>query len=160
MSYENASLRYASWDGEKWKTEILEGAGKPGTYRQANILVIDKADVPHIAYADLVSGKVKYATQVDGKWQIETVDSVAGVAYPDRNGLALDERNNPYITYFDSARGVLKLAYKKGEKWMAETVDEGFAGFTSSVQVYEGVIWITYSRGIGGGLKFARRRIE
>ena len=75
--YENASLRFADWDGTSWNDEILEGAGVPGTYRQAVMLVLDKQDVPHIAYSDVLNQIVKYRySKVNGKWQIEAVDSI------------------------------------------------------------------------------------
>jgi hypothetical protein len=158
--YEHSSLRYAHWDGTNWNNEILEGAGVPGTYRQAVMLILDKHDIPHIAYSDLNHSIVRYATKVAGKWQMETVDSVGKVGYPDRNGIALDEDGTPYISYYDAKAGVLKLAHRKDQKWLVEVVDSGYAGFTSSLQIHEGMIWLTYSPGNGAGLKYARRRIE
>ena len=105
-------------------------------------------------------GSSKYATRVNGKWQIEAVDSIGKVAYPDRNGIALDEQGTPYISYYDARNGVLKVAHRKDQKWVAEVVDRGFAGFTSSFQIYDGTIWLTYSGGGDGVLRFARRRLE
>jgi hypothetical protein len=158
--YENASLRYARRDDTSWTNQILEGAGVPGTYRQAVMLILDKHDIPHIAYSDVNNGLVKYATRVDGKWQIQAVDSIGKVGYPDRNGIALDEHGTPYISYYDAKIGVLKVAHGQGQKWVAEEVDGGFAGFTSSLQIHDGTIWLTYAAGGAGGLKFARRRLE
>ena len=158
--YENSGLRYAHWDGTSWNNEILDGAGGPGSARQAVALILDKQDIPHIAYSDVNHGIVKYATKVAGKWQMQAVDSVGKVAYPDRNGIALDEQGTPYISYYDVRAGVLKVAHRKDQKWLSEVVDSGFAGFTSSLQIHEGTIWLTYSSGNGSGLKFARRRIE
>lgn len=159
VSYENASLRYARWIDGRWKTEILEGAGVPGTYRQAVMLILDREGRPHIAYSDVLNRAAKYATVVDGKWVVQTIGPVAAVAYPDRNGLALDDRGTPYVSYYDPKRGVLTLGYRDGQRWITEIVDDGFAGFTSSLQIHDGTIWITYSGGPGGGLKFARRPI-
>src|SRR5258706_391555 len=52
VKYENSGLRYASWNGESWKTEILEGASGPfPVYSVA--LVLDKDDNPHIVYSDV-----------------------------------------------------------------------------------------------------------
>jgi hypothetical protein len=158
--YENASLRYAHWDGTSWNNEVLEGAGTPGTYRQAVTLILDKHDIPHIAYSDVNHGIVKYATRVNGTWQMQEVDSVGKVAYPDRNGMALDEHGTPYISYYDGKTGILKVAHREDQKWVSEVVDSGFAGFTSSLQIYEGTIWLTYASGNGSGLKIAKRRIE
>ena len=155
--YEASSLRFADWDGSRWHKEILEGVdGK--TYRQAVILTLDKHDNPHIAYLDLNNMLVKYGTRVTGRWQMEAVASISRGAYPDRNGITLDENGSPYISFFDSGSTVLKVAYRKDQKWRTETVDTG--GFTSSIQIHAGTIWVTYSAGPGGGLKFARRNLE
>ena len=71
----------------------------------------------------------------------------------------MDEQGTPYISYYDGRNGVLKVAYRKDRKWVSEVVDQGFAGFTSSLQIYDGTIWLTYSGGPSGGLRFARRRL-
>ena len=63
-----ASLRYAHWDGTSWNDEILEGAGDPGTSRQAVMLILDKHDIPHIAYSDVVNGIVKVRNP--GQWKM------------------------------------------------------------------------------------------
>jgi hypothetical protein len=159
VQYENASLRYAFWDGERWNNEILEGDGIPGTYRQAVKLILDQHDIPHIAYSDALNQVVKYATRVNGKWQMEAVDSIGAVAFPDRNGIALDENGTPYISYYDGKKGILKVAHRKGQRWVSEVVDRGFAGFTSSLQIHDRTIWLTYSGGAGQGLRFARRAL-
>ena len=159
VQYENAGLRYAFWDGTQWNRQILEGAGGPGTYRQAVSLVMDKHNVPHLAYLDVLNQIVKYATQVNGKWQLHSIDSLGSSAFLDRTGIALDERDTPYISYYDAKIGVLKVAYPQQQKWTIEVVDSGFAGFTSSIQIYDGTIWVTYSGGPGAPLRFARRSL-
>jgi hypothetical protein len=159
VRHENSSLRYAHWDGKSWNNEILEGAGLPGTYRQAALLLLDKHDTPHIAYSDALNQIVKYAAKVNGKWQIEVVEPIGRIAFPDRNGIDLDERGNPYISYYDGQTGILKVAYRNGGRWISEIVDRDFAGYTSSLQINAGIIWITYSGGPGGGLRFARRHL-
>jgi hypothetical protein len=122
-------------------------------------LILDKHDIPHIAYFDVDKKIAKYATQVNGKWQIQAVDAVGGVAFPDRNGIALDENGTPYISYYDSRNGLLKVAHKNGQGWVAEVVDTDLAGFTSSMQICNGMIWVTYSGGPRGGLRFAHRPV-
>ena len=160
MEYKNASLRYARWNGHSWDVEVLEGAGRPGTSMWSVSMVLDKADAPHIVYTDAVNGLVKYATRKAGKWDLQIVDSLANVGYPDRNGIALDEEGHPYISYFDPGRGLLKLAHLKDNKWVTEVVDRNSAGFTSSLQIDHRNIWLTYLDGTGQRLKFARRSLE
>lgn len=153
---ENAGLRYAWWDGETWHVEVLEGAASPtGIYSVS--IALDKQDVPHIVYTDIVNRLVKYATRRSGKWELHVVDTLRQYSYPDRNGIALDPEGNPYITYYDSGIGVLKMAHREGGKWVAEIVDENFSGFTSSIQIVGDSIWVTYADENTHGLKCARR---
>ncbi len=70
----------------------------------------------------------------------------------------VDEQGEPYIGYYDSGQGLLKIAYRQGTKWAIEIVDSG-AGFTSSLQLHDGVLWISYADEAGMGLKVARREI-
>ena len=123
-------------------------------------MVLGKDDIPHIAYADANNRILKYATKRNGNWELEAVDSLAGVGYPDRNGIALDRQGNVYISYYDSGRGSLKVAHQKDRKWVVEVVDQSFAGFTSSLQISDANIWVTYASETGRQLKFARRAVE
>jgi hypothetical protein len=161
---EDESLRYASFDGHTWAVQIIDQirdvGGHPITPMWSTALVIDKADQPHIAYTDVLKRLVKYAVKVNGKWNIEVVDAIRKESYPDRNGLALDETGTPYISYYDAGAGLLKLAHKAGGHWVTEIVDGNFAGYTSSLQIHDGAIWITYADETRKDLKFARRRLE
>jgi hypothetical protein len=157
VNYENASLRYSYWTGESWKTDIVEGEGKPGTSCWSVAMVLDKDDNPHITYTNVPELLVKYATKKDGHWKIEAVDSLARQGYPDRNAITLDDHGNPYLSYYDAGAGVVKLAYREGQKWFSEVIDRGFSGYESAVAIYHGVIWLTYADETGGTLKFARR---
>jgi hypothetical protein len=157
VEYMNLSLRYARWSGSAWQPEILESTGDS---MWSVAMILDKDDVPHIAYSNLQKKLVKYATKQNGKWVFQVVDGISKVAYPDRNGIALDAQGNPYISYYDAGEGVLKVAYRKGDKWVHEIVDQDFAGLNSSLQIYDTTIWITYADEAGGRLKFARGTVE
>jgi hypothetical protein len=156
VEYMNRSLRYARWNGRSWETEVLE----TGASMWSVAMVLDKTDVPHVAYTDAGKGLIKYATKRNGKWEFQAVDSIAKVAYPDRNGIALDDHGNPYISYYDAGYGVLKVAHRKGNQWLVEVVDRDFAGLNSSLQIFQGIIWITYADESSGRLKFARGTAE
>lgn len=156
---ENAGLRYARWNGQSWDVEVLEGSGSEYSIFSVAI-ALDKNDNPHITYADVRNRLIKYATRRDGKWKIQVADSVAQVAYPDRNGIAVDDDGHPYISYYDAGLGVLKLAHLNGQKWVTEVVDENLAGFTSSLQITNGTVWLTYADENSAGLKFAYRPLD
>jgi hypothetical protein len=159
VKYENSSARYARWNGQGWDISVLEGRDGPLSGGSAAI-VLDKNDTPHLTYSDLAHGIVKYAVRRNGKWDLQVVDRLAAAGYPDRNGIALDDQGRVYISYYDAGRGVLKLAHKQGEKWVSEEVDGNFAGFTNSLQIAGGTIWIVYSDETGRRLKCARRPVD
>ena len=123
-------------------------------------MVIDKNDNPHITYSDVDGRLVKYATRRNGQWLIQTVDRVARVGYPDRNGIALDEQGNVYMSYYDSGDGVLKVAWTRNGKWYIETLARDYAGFTSSVQVQDGMLWVSFADDATGSMKVAHRQLE
>jgi hypothetical protein len=155
---ETSGLRYGIWDGEKWKTEILEGADGPRPTMSV-AFVLDKKDIPHITYSDAEHNLIKYATKRNGQWVLEVVDAVRRVAYPDRNGIALDENGNPHMSYYDSGDGLLKVASRRDGKWYREVLARDYAGFTSSMQIHDGVIWVAFADDGAAAFKVARRRL-
>jgi hypothetical protein len=156
VEYQYRSLRYARWNGERWKAEILEADASMWSVSG----VLGKSDVPHITYTDVGAHLIKYATQRGGRWEFQTVDSISMQAYPDRNGIVLDAQGNPYISYYDAGVGVLKVAHQVNGRWVVETVDQGFVGYTSSIQIGNGRIWLTYGDESGQQLRFAYRDLN
>jgi hypothetical protein len=160
VKYENATLRYARWNGESWSVEIVEGAGVDGYSGWSVDAVADKEGVPHITYTDVRNLLVKYASRKEGKWQVQVIDSLTHQGYPDRNGIALDDKGNPYISYYDAGTGILKMAHREGEKWNSEVIASKHSGFTSSLQISNGEIFITYYDEANNSLRCARRLLE
>jgi hypothetical protein len=158
VKYEHATLRYASWDGHAWNPQIIEGVERTGYAAFSVSLALDHRDRPHIAYTDVNKRLVKYITKSGDTWKSEVVDSLERLGYPDRNGIALDPNGNPYISYYDEGSGQLKVAHKNDGAWVTEVVDTGFVGFTSSLQICNGEIWVTYTD--GSGLRAAHRALE
>jgi hypothetical protein len=99
--------------------------------------------------------QLRYAVRRNGKWEVKIVDRLVGVGYPDRNSITLDEEGQPYISYYDAGTSNLKLAFEHGGRWLIGSVDSG-AGFTSSVQIANGELWISYTDDLNGGVKVAR----
>jgi hypothetical protein len=156
---ENAGLRYAVLKGKNWDVTVLEGVTAPHPVFSVS-LALDKNDVPHIVYTDLTDNTVKYATLKTGTWEIQPVDKLLEPAYPDRNGIAIDSEGNPYLSYFDAGSGILRIAHLRNKSWVTEVVDQNFAGFTSSLSIAQGRIWITYFDENGRWLKFAHRQLD
>ena len=160
---ETAGLRYAYSDSDSWKPEVVEGLPQRQSYegysacpdrgprRQSSCFVF--------SILKSIPDQVR-SSRKDGRWNIETVDQVAAVGYPDRNAIVLDDAGQPYISYFDAGQGVLKLAHREMQKWIVETVDSAGAGFTSSLQIDRGVLWIGYADEAGNGFKVARRPLK
>jgi hypothetical protein len=156
---EYMGLRYASWNGNDWTSETLEGAKEPvGIWSVA--LAMDEKDTPHIAYTDVSHRLVKYATRKNGQWQLEVVGGIRVPGLPDRNGIALDDQGNPYISYYDAGEGVLRVATRRNGSWYAEALTNDFSGFTSSVQIRDGMLWVAFADDAGRALKVARRPLD
>ncbi len=88
------------------------------------------------------------------------MDRIRQEAYPDRNGIALDDQGNPYVSYYDAGQGILKVAFRKNGKWYSEVVARDYAGFTSSLQIHDGMLWVSYADDEGGTFQVARRPLE
>jgi PKD repeat protein len=91
-----------------------------------------------------------------GKWYIETVDSVGNVGV--FTSIALDKRGFPQISYRDNTNQALKYAKWRGIDWQIETVDsDGNVGnFTSIDLDRNGYPHISYFDKKNEDLKYAR----
>ena len=155
-----ASMRYASWNG-KWNLELIDGRAQNNgeSVGFSTALILDKDGTPHVTYMNESRNILKYAVRRNGRWEIELVDQLVKMGYPDRNSIALDEEGRPYIGYYDAGRGALKLAHREGGKWVTEIVDNNSAGYTSSLQIHDGVIWVSYTDEANHGVKVAHAEI-
>jgi hypothetical protein len=158
VSATTAGIRYAYWDGKSWELEVLEGMteAKGDSVGYSAAIALDKEGDPHLTYMNETTPGLKYAVRKSGRWQIQNVDALSRVAYPDRNSIAIDDQGRTYIGYYDAGRGILKLAHEDGTKWITEVVDSNGAGFTSSLDIANGSIWMSYSDE-SGALKVAHR---
>jgi hypothetical protein len=156
-----AGMRYAYWDGRSWSLEAFDGRQENATMLvgYSTCVALDKDANPHVTYMNYSTPTLKYAVRRAGHWEVQAVDRLAAVAYPDRNSIVVDEQGEPYIGYYDAGQGLLKIAHREGTKWAIEIVDSGASGFTSSLQLHDGVLWISYADEAGMGLKVARREV-
>jgi hypothetical protein len=157
-----AGIRYGLWDGQEWNTEIVDGReqnnGELVGYSAS--IILDKEGDPHVSYTNYTTPSIKYAVRKNRSWQTEVVDALSGMGYPDRNSIALDDDDRPYVSYYDGRRGIIKVAHREGQTWAVETVDGNGAGFTSSLQIHRGMIWVSYADQANSGLKVARRTLD
>lgn len=159
---QTAGIRYAMWDGETWNAEVIEDLttsnGEHVGY--SAFIALDRSGAPHIVYSNSSHPSVRYAYRSGKKWMIQTVDTVSGVAYPDRYSIALTDQGAPYISYCDPGLGAVKVASRRGSKWSVEVVDEGGVGFTSAVDIHKRQLWVSYADMTNGALKVARRDLD
>ena len=99
-------LRYLSWDGNAWNRETVTLLTKRDF---TTSLVIDFQDVPHIAYCDVATKSVKYATRSpSGVWSSQTVTTGSDLLR--MPSLAISPAGAPGITYYDLTSHSLKFA--------------------------------------------------
>jgi hypothetical protein len=156
------SIRYSLWDGNTWHRELVDGreVNNTGYICHAVCIVLDQQEVPHVSYMNVSDRLVKYAVRRAGRWLVQSVDRVAGVAYPDRNSIAIDEDGTPFVGYYDSGTGVVKVAHLEGNNWVTEVIDRAQCGYTSSLQIDRGTVWISYTDEGNGGVKVARASLS
>jgi hypothetical protein len=154
------STRYAFWNG-KWNLEFIEASEQRDgeSIGAACALTVDKDGNPYAAYVSSTNGVVKFAARHAGLWEIQAVDRISRWVDGDRNSIVVDADGTPYIAYNDGANGKLKLAHRQGKEWVRETVDDHLSGFTSSLQIQDGTLWISYADAGSRSMKVARAEI-
>ncbi len=162
VSSGTAGMRYAIWQGTSWKNEIVDqGDASAGDVVGYSVcMALDGNGDPHIIYSNETRPSIRYAVRKNNRWEIQVVEPLAGVAYPDRHSIAIGAANQPYLGYFDAGRGELRVAYPVGKRWVVETVDGDGCGFNSSIDVDASNVYIAYSDAVRGGLKVARRPVS
>jgi hypothetical protein len=158
---QSAAIRYALRDRGNWNVEGIEDIRDGGKYMGAGACVaVDKNDNPHIVYANNSDRSIRYAVRNDKHWALEKVADIGRPVYADRYAIALTEDGIPYVGYYDGGSGELRVAWRQGSQWRSETVDVGGAGFTSSMSIHDGQIWVSYSDQSIGGVKVAHRALN
>ena len=120
IAYHHAGLchlKYAYWDGSSWNISNVDGVDS-GSYGVS--LVLDKNDIPHIAFYDDAS--LKHAEYSDNQWQVATVDSTPNDFTGLQPSLALNSQGNPCISYEQEYNRALKYAYYANSQWHISVV--------------------------------------
>lgn len=136
-----------------WDIETVDSGGNLGAYAS---LALDAQGRPHISYADLTNGRLKYAHWDGTAWHIEVVDS-GNVG--NHTSIEVDAQGRPHISYQHSAVGVHKLKYARwdGSAWQIAFVDQGGdVGYESSLELDDnGLPHISYLDFGNTALKYA-----
>jgi len=160
---DQGDLRYAQWDGSEWHFNAPDTErASSGWVGIGSSIVMDKDDIPHIAYVDVSHHQIKYAVWNDKTgWETASIDHLTGKAdNVDRVSLVLDQHERPHVAYWDSGMGVLRYATLRSDGWRAETVDgsRGVGLYPSlAIDSHEN-IYISYYDMTNGLLRLATRR--
>jgi len=152
-------LKYATYNGTSWDTEIVDLPPPSGAYGSRNTLTLDGNNLPHIAYSIEKSGdnpnnSIKYAKWTGTNWEMEMVESTSTAWY---SSVALSlTGSTPHICYTTSTGGSLHYSYKNETSWINETVDPNDDVFDASISLdSNGCSHISYST--VDGLKYASK---
>src|SRR6266852_919703 len=116
-------LRHAALEDGTWKVRSVEVGMESGKW---NSLVLDKNNLPHVAYSSFAKDELKYA-HFDGRdWARTVIDTSEGNPQPGARGmgasLVLDPEGNPRISYYDV--NSLKYARLIAGKWKIEVIEQ------------------------------------
>jgi hypothetical protein len=155
---QTAGIRYAVRNEGQWTAEAIEDIRVAKTHMGGGAcLTVDKQGNPHIVYANETEHSIRYAYRNGKNWVLEKVGNNGKPVYADRYAIALAEDGTPFVGYYDGGTGDFTVAWKRGSVWVSQVVDTGGAGFTSSMSIHQGQLWVSYADESRGALKVAHR---
>lgn len=156
-------LRTAMWNGKYWEVRTVDGEEGSG---KVNNMTSDSRGNPHIAYANVAVGEMRYAYWDGKSWMTETVEGrargqleYAGLAC----AITVDKANNPHVTYLNTSTMQVKYGVRINGIWKTYAVDRIISGTENfdrnSIFVDDrGDVHIGYYDVSLGVLKLAHRR--
>ncbi len=161
-SCENSELYYATnKNNQGWKAQSVDKGNKDTGWFPS--LSLDTTDQPHIFYADHEEQELRYASQVNGKWKLETLSSGRGGWWTSsgfKNGNLFVAHTKLPDSGWDYAS--LEVGHLQNGKWSFETVDanQNAGWFTSMSLLPNGNPVVSYTSVVGqpvGSMKLALR---
>ncbi len=111
-----------------FNVETVDSLGRVGYDHD---MYLDGTGTPHISFSSRQShnpnerAKLKYATRVDGRWEVELVDPTS--PWGDQSSIVVDPEGVPHIAYthFNGSSYVVRHAWRESGSWLLETVAPG-----------------------------------
>ena len=164
ISYTNVDMRglfYAYLTELGWMTAVVDSESI--VYGSTSI-ALDSNSRPHIGYFDIDTFAnewyLKYAYQMNSKWNIEIVDpDIKHFLYDWGVSIVVDQFERIHIGYYGWKKWDLHYALRINNKWNIEIVDtEGFVGAFASLAIDSyGYPHISYRDSSNVGLKYAKK---
>lgn len=119
IAYGGDHLYHAYHNGNNWQYETVDDSPKVGRYAS---IAFDSSGNAHISYLDESRNKIKYATNVSGKWVIETINPGVLEVLEGYASIAIDSSGTPHISYRTTL--TINYASKTSGQWEVKMVDD------------------------------------
>ena len=106
-TFSQVNLKHAVYTGGSWSSEVVEAGG----YVRDSSIGIDGLDVVHLCYRASASNQLMYATNANGSWSTQAVDSINPASY--FASMAVEANGNAHLCYVSSDSTGDHLKYAK-----------------------------------------------
>jgi hypothetical protein len=148
----NADLKYAEWDGQRWNVQTVDAYRSTGLYPS---LAFDQYDDPIISYYFKNSGDLKLAFNDGDGWQLSNIDTVGDTGR--YSSFVISKTGQWSVAYENTTSTQVKFA-KLSKTWsfqIADTTRYG-GGFISLAYDSSNRPAVSYYDAYNADLKFAQ----